>query len=133
GLSRRRAWVQVPSAPPENLKGNRLFQAIPFFLVRPAGRTDLVVQVHDSPGKGKSQSNGKGFAGDCESGGSRRQSAGLTNKGMMSGLFFIQKLFFAGTAAKRFPTRMIDRMDVAWFIAQGKTARIAHRGTANIW
>ena len=25
-----------------------------FFAVRPAGRTDLVVQVHYSPGKGKS-------------------------------------------------------------------------------
>lgn len=26
----------------------------PFLVVRPAGRTDFVVQVHYSPGKGKS-------------------------------------------------------------------------------
>jgi hypothetical protein len=51
-----------------------------FFFVRPAGRTHLEVQVLYTPGMGKCQPNGKGVAGDCESGGSRRQSAGLTNR-----------------------------------------------------
>jgi len=48
--------------------------------VRPAGRTYLEVEVLYIPGKGKCQPNGKGVAGDCESGGSCRQSAGLTNR-----------------------------------------------------
>lgn len=40
----------------------------------------MEVQVLCSPGKGKRRQNGKGVAGDCESEGSRRQSAGLTNR-----------------------------------------------------
>src|SRR5437762_14176608 len=48
--------------------------------VRPAGRTYLEVKVLYTLGKEKCQPNGKGVAGDCESGGSCRQSAGLTNR-----------------------------------------------------
>ena len=52
----------------------------PFCWVRPAGRTYLEVKVLYTLGKEKCQPNGKGVAGDCESGGSCRQSAGLTNR-----------------------------------------------------
>ena len=51
--------------------------------MRPAGRTHLEVKVLYSLGKEKSWLNGKGVAGDCESGGSCRQSAGLTNRKRM--------------------------------------------------
>ena len=57
----------------------------PFFMVHPAGRTYLEVQVLHSPGKGKSYPNGKGVAGDRESEGSRRQNAGLTNRKRIRG------------------------------------------------
>ena len=55
------------------------------FLVRPAGRTYLEVKVLYTLGKEKCQPNGKGVAGDCESGGSWRQSAGLTNRKRIRG------------------------------------------------
>jgi hypothetical protein len=51
-----------------------------FRLVRPAGRTHLEVRVLYTPGKGKCQLNGNGVHREVESGGSRRQSAGLTNR-----------------------------------------------------
>ena len=51
-----------------------------FHWVRPAGRTYLEVEVLYGPGKGNRQLNGKGVAGDCESEGSPRQNAGLTNR-----------------------------------------------------
>ena len=40
----------------------------------------MEVKVLYTLGKEKCQPNGKGVAGDCESGGSCRQSAGLTNR-----------------------------------------------------
>ena len=40
----------------------------------------MEVEVLYGPGKGNRHPNGKGVAGDCESEGSRRQSAGLTNR-----------------------------------------------------
>jgi hypothetical protein len=40
----------------------------------------LEVEVLYTLGKEKGWPNGKGVAGDCEFGGSRRQSAGLTNR-----------------------------------------------------
>lgn len=43
----------------------------------------MEVEVLYGPGKGNRQPNGKGVVGDCESGGSRRQSAGLTNRKRM--------------------------------------------------
>ncbi len=61
-----------------------------FFMVRPAGRTYLEVKVLYSPDKGKNFLNGKGVAGDCESGGSRRNSAGLTNRKPIRGGVAVQ-------------------------------------------
>jgi hypothetical protein len=57
-----------------------------FFLVRPAGRTYLEVQVLYSPGRGEELARGKGFAGDCESEEARWQSAGLTNRKRIRGV-----------------------------------------------
>ena len=54
-------------------------------MVRPAGRIHVKVQVLYLLGKEKSWPNGKGVAGDRESEGSRRKSAGLTNRKRIRG------------------------------------------------
>nr|QDK64914.1 hypothetical protein pA62H2_p64 [Pseudomonas sp.] len=41
---------------------------------------DLEVKVLYTPGRGKCQPEARGAAGDCESEGSTRQNAGLTNR-----------------------------------------------------
>ena len=51
-----------------------------FLFVRPAGRTYLEVQVLYRPDRGNGWLIGKGVHREVESEGSRRQSAGLTNR-----------------------------------------------------
>jgi hypothetical protein len=51
--------------------------------VRPAGRTDWLVNVQCTPGKGKCWADGNGVHREVDSEGSRRQNAGLTNRNRM--------------------------------------------------
>ena len=56
-----------------------------FSFVRPAGRTNLEVQVLRRPVTGNCQPDGKGVRRKAESEGSRRQNAGLTNRNRIRG------------------------------------------------
>ncbi len=56
-----------------------------FFFVGPAGRTHLEGESPLYTRQGEVLARGKGFVGDCESGGSPRQSAGLTNRKRIRG------------------------------------------------
>jgi len=56
-----------------------------FCIVRPAGRIFKGVKDSCRPGRGNYELNGKGVHREVESEGSRRQSAGLTNRNHIRG------------------------------------------------
>ena len=59
--------------------------ALPFSLVRPAGRSILEVKVLCRPGKGNYKLNGQGVFREGESGGNRRRNTDLRNRNHIRG------------------------------------------------
>ncbi len=106
-------------------------RVIALSLVRPAGRTHLEVEVLYGPGKGNRQPNGKGVVGDCESEGSRRQSAGLTNRKRMRRRCGVRRPISSkpGTCTERndvYPTGISVKVGVQY---PGRSGSLPERAT----